>query len=163
MWENTVFLMLLFSDMYIYLSVVFRRLKWFSNSAVHLSLQISGLYCSTRADKFTPFPPKFPWVLCLVRFVGNHVRDRKHTAIYTNCCPIPRQSMHFCEKTVQNLANIFHISTFIRIHTNVNKNPTICDSMQIFIYCKVTLHVSGVTPPIIRSTKNCNRSLRYRS
>jgi len=34
---------------------------------------------------------------------------------------------------------------------------------QIFIYCKVTLHVSGVTAPIIRSTKNCNRNLRYRS
>jgi len=28
---------------------------------------------------------------------------------------------------------------------------------------KVTLHVSDVTAPIIRSTKNCNRSLRYRS
>ena len=28
--------------------------------------------------------------------------------------------------------------------------------LQIFIYCKVTLHVSGVTAPIIRSTKNCN-------
>ena len=25
--------------------------------------------------------------------------------------------------------------------------------MQTFIYCKVTLHVSGVTAPIIRSTK----------
>jgi len=25
--------------------------------------------------------------------------------------------------------------------------------MQIFIYCKATLHVSGVTVPIIRSTK----------
>ena len=25
--------------------------------------------------------------------------------------------------------------------------------MQIFIYCKATLHVSGVTAPIIRSTK----------
>ena len=44
---------------------------------------------------------------------------------------------------------------------DVNKNPTRCNSMQIFIYCKVTLHVSGVTAPIIRSTKNCNRSLRY--
>jgi len=33
--------------------------------------------------------------------------------------------------------------------------------MQIFIHCKVTLHVSGVTVPIIRSTKNCNRSPRY--
>ena len=46
---------------------------------------------------------------------------------------------------------------------NVNENPTRCKSMQIFIYCKVTLHVSGVTAPITRSTKNCNRSLRYRS
>jgi len=30
-------------------------------------------------------------------------------------------------------------------------------------HCKVTLHVSGFTAPIIRSTKNCNRSLQYRS
>jgi len=37
---------------------------------------------------------------------------------------------------------------------NVNKNPTRCNSMQIFIYCRVTLHVSGVTAPIIRITKN---------
>jgi len=35
--------------------------------------------------------------------------------------------------------------------------------MQIFIHCKATLHVSGVTAPIIRSIKNCTRSLRYRS
>ena len=28
--------------------------------------------------------------------------------------------------------------------SNVNKNPTRCNSMQIFIYCKITLHVSGV-------------------
>jgi len=35
--------------------------------------------------------------------------------------------------------------------------------MQIFIYCKATLHVSGVTEPIIRSIKNCTHSLRYRS
>ena len=45
----------------------------------------------------------------------------------------------------------------------VNKNPTRCNSIQIFIYCKVTLHVSGVTAPIIRCAKNCKRSLRYRS
>ena len=38
---------------------------------------------------------------------------------------------------------------------DVNKRgPTWCNSMQTFIYCKVTLHVSGVTAPIIRSTKN---------
>ena len=36
---------------------------------------------------------------------------------------------------------------------SVNKNPTRCNSMQIFIYCKATLHVSGVTAPIIRRIK----------
>jgi len=35
--------------------------------------------------------------------------------------------------------------------------------MQIFIYCKATIHVSDVTAPIIRSIKNCTHSLRYRS
>jgi len=35
--------------------------------------------------------------------------------------------------------------------------------MQIFIYYKDTVHVSGVTAPIISSIKNCTRSLRYRS
>ena len=30
---------------------------------------------------------------------------------------------------------------------NVSKNPTRCKSMQIFIHCKVTLYVSGVTAP----------------
>jgi len=30
-------------------------------------------------------------------------------------------------------------------------------------HCKITLHISGVTAPIIRSAKNSNRSLRYRS
>ena len=29
-------------------------------------------------------------------------------------------------------------------------------------YCKITLDVSGVTAPIIKSAQNCNRSLRYR-
>ena len=37
---------------------------------------------------------------------------------------------------------------------NVNKNPTRCNGMQIFIYCKVALHVSGVTAPIIRVLKS---------
>jgi len=30
-------------------------------------------------------------------------------------------------------------------------------------HCKITLHVSGVTAPIIKGTKNSNSSLRYRS
>ena len=29
----------------------------------------------------------------------------------------------------------------------VNKGPTRCNSMQTFIHCHVTLHVSGVTHP----------------
>jgi len=44
-------------------------------------------------------------------------------------------------------------SWFRATQFNVNKTPTRCNSMQIFIHCKVTLHVSGVTAPIIRSTK----------
>ena len=43
-----------------------------------------------------------------------------------------------------------------KVLRDVNKNPTRCNSMQIFIYCKVTLHVSGVTAPIIRSAKTGN-------
>ena len=35
--------------------------------------------------------------------------------------------------------------------------------MQTFIYCTVTLLVSGVTAPIIKSTKNCICYLWYRS
>ena len=43
------------------------------------------------------------------------------------------------------------------------KCPTRCNSMQTFIYCRVTLHVSGLTAPIIRSTKNCICYLWYKS
>ena len=67
----------------------------------------------------------------------------------TRCCIInvwPPDDEHIVLETCRRIAN---------------KNPTRCNSMQIFIYCKVTLHVSGVKAPIIRSTKNCNRSLRY--
>jgi len=32
-------------------------------------------------------------------------------------------------------------------YSNVNKGPTRCNSMQTFIHCHVTLHVSGVTHP----------------
>ena len=51
----------------------------------------------------------------------------------------------------------------VDVKDNVNKKSNRCNSMQIFIHCKTTLHVSGVTAPIIRSIKNCTRSLRYRS
>ena len=33
----------------------------------------------------------------------------------------------------------------------IQLDATVC---RYFIYCKATLHVSGVTVPIIRSTKN---------
>ena len=73
--------------------------------------------------------------------------------------PAEFNSLHFYLRTVSS-----SVVSQTNVHSiNVNKNPTRCNSMQIFIYCKVTLHVSGVTAPIIRSTKNCNRRLRYRS
>ena len=36
----------------------------------------------------------------------------------------------------------------------VNKKSNRRNSMQIFIHCKTTLHVSGVTAPITRNIKN---------
>ena len=56
----------------------------------------------------------------------------------------------------------FFLDTDVCKEIHVNKSPTRCNSMQSDLFhCKVTLHVSGVTAPIIRSTKNCNRSLRH--
>ena len=50
------------------------------------------------------------------------------------------------------------------IKNTLNRSPTSCNSMQSDLFhCKVTLRVSGITASIIRSAKNCNRSLRYRS
>jgi len=69
-------------------------------------------------------------------------------------------------KVVKKIINTYFIFNFFLRKSccfNVNKTPTRCNSVQLFIYCKATLHVSGVTAPIIRNTKNCNRSLRYRS
>ena len=51
-------------------------------------------------------------------------------------------------------------SLMFNVNKKVQLDATVC---RHFIYCKVTLHVSGVTAPIIRSTKNCNRYLWYRS
>ena len=42
---------------------------------------------------------------------------------------------------------IFFNTWFRASWFNVNKGPTRCNSMQTFIHCHVTLHVSGVTHP----------------
>ena len=69
-----------------------------------------------------------------------------------------------CKSQALLIWELFKLCTvYFNLFCNVNKIPTRCNSTQIFIHCKVTLHVSGVTAPIIRSTKNCNRNLRYRS
>jgi len=64
--------------------------------------------------------------------------------------------------THKYLSKYLHINSHLKF--TLNKSPTRCNSMQSDLFhCKVTLHVSGITAPITRSTKNCNRSLRYRS
>ena len=75
------------------------------------------------------------------------------------------QSLQFWASDDGRKTRLKHVDRLTEINKlrNVNKNPSRCNSMQIFIYCKVTLHISGVTAPIIRSIKNCNHSLRYRS
>jgi len=72
--------------------------------------------------------------------------------------PIFRKECCNCKYIQYNISWCCHIVS----QFNVNKYPTRCNCTQIFIHCKVTLHVSGVAAPIIRSTKNCNRNLRYR-
>ena len=59
---------------------------------------------------------------------------------------------------------VFLLSSWLRAsYFTLNKSPTRCNSMQSDLcHCKVTLHVSGVTAPIIRSAKNCNRYRSYR-
>ena len=97
------------------------------------------------------------------------------TSTTSRCTPIYSKKRSFFRYIAKGLYNILwtvstqHTSNRMQylqlgdIWLHVNKNPTRCSSMQLFIHCKVTLHVSGVTAPIIRSTKNCNRNLRYRS
>jgi len=46
------------------------------------------------------------------------------------------------------------------VNKNVQRDATICRHL---FTVKVTLHISGVTAPIIRSTKLCNLYLWYRS
>jgi len=72
------------------------------------------------------------------------------------------RTLYRLSRFIRRIWSIFLNSWFRASQFNVNKNPTRCNSMQIFIHCKVTLHVSGVRAPIIRSTKKCNRNLRYR-
>ena len=57
----------------------------------------------------------------------------------------------------------FHASWF-----NVNKGPTRCNSMQTFIHCHITLHVSGVTHPssgalkTVSATSGISHAVKYR-
>ena len=60
---------------------------------------------------------------------------------------------------MQFLVQIVNNKPYVML-IEIQPDATVC---RYFIYCTVTLHVSGVTAPIIRSTKNCNRNLRYRS
>ena len=104
----------------------------------------------------------------MVRRTRRNTIGRRSTGERMTCSVkvLTRERLFMIFMCVRLLMLFIRKSLFIVITKeifNVNKNPTRCNSMQIFIYCKVTLHVSGVKAPVIRSTKNCNRSLRYRS
>ena len=64
-----------------------------------------------------------------------------------------RFSTYFCNGfyfTVywSSISVICIVYMYMTLNTvNVNKGPTRCNSMQTFIHCHVTLHVSGVTHP----------------
>jgi hypothetical protein len=55
--------------------------------------------------------------------------------------------------SIPNTCTIYHSSRTLTVAVN-KKIQLWCNSTQTFIHCKVTLHVSGITAPIIRSTKN---------
>ena len=74
---------------------------------------------------------------------------------------VPIRKINGNYKNLNIKHHFYELSNTNSLH--INKNPTRCNSRQSdLLYCKVTLHVSRVTAPIIRSTKNCIRSLRYR-
>ena len=88
-----------------------------------------------------------------------------HLHIYqTARCHISQHSNTHPESyCVLSLMSLINTVNYIKYNQKYAQKSNRCNSMQIFTYCKATLHVSGVTAPIIRSIKNCTRSLRYRS
>ena len=107
------------------------------------------------------------------RFVAQHLN---HCAT-----AVPHQANHWnIFKVHQVKVHIFGIPKCLQKYENVNRNE-VCiviitdilkyilirsnkmQHMQVFIYCTITLHVSGVIAPIIRSTKNHNWNFWYRS
>ena len=71
------------------------------------------------------------------------------------CCGLYKRKMIYVI-----YPNVFQACGSVHHNSTLNKNPTRCNSNQSdLFFCRITLHVSGVTAPIIRSTKNCNRSL----
>ena len=63
---------------------------------------------------------------------------------YADIYSLPRHSTRFgCHAPIIRSTK----NCICYLWCNVNKGPTRCNSMQIFILCHVTLHVSGVTHP----------------
>jgi len=98
--------------------------------------------------------------LKLSGLLNTNIINKKKTYIYIHT---------YIHKLLVFLLLLLLLLLFKKAHGSVHRDSVLikieprCNSMQLFIYCKVTLHVLGVTAPIIRSTKNCNRNLRYRS
>jgi len=150
--------------------IAFMCFVWISEQTENLPwlifiTEVESAYCAIRAGCFTQIPFVFKWLtlillMCRIWWAPNNASKWQMGF---------NSAFKWLTPFAGSLA--FHSHTQLRSKTSirandqvsVNTSPTRCNSMQILINYKVTLHVSGVTAPIIRSTKNCNRSLRYRS
>jgi hypothetical protein len=115
---------------------------------------------SRRVRKISPLPGFDPWT---VQSVASRYTDWAIPALKPQITRLggPPELVLFVVKCLLPVGNrkltlkSFSLSLLIK-RSNLMQQ-------YAFIHCTVTLHVSGVTAPIVRSTKNCICYLWYRS
>ena len=84
--------------------------------------------------------------LCIVFLMRNAKRIQEQAWFFFNfartcCCPLTTFKMSLIYIYIYIYIYIFVVPCFVILDW---RNPTRCKSMHIFIYCYITLHVSGV-------------------